>query len=397
MGNMKTKTYYRLPAGIQDMLPAECYNLQRIKRILDDRFVLAGCNCVQSAALEFYDTYAEIKNRIPQKRMFKLTDSDGSLLVLRPDMTLALTRMAATRMDRPDGKYYYFSNVWHYEKTGGLSIREVYQAGVEFLGVSNAFSDAQTIAFAVECLREIGLKDFIIDIGHVGFFKGILEGCDLPEETLEEVRLLVNAKDSVAAQKLLLRSGADVRAADALVALPTLFGGEKALRRAERYAWNDTARGAVQHLEKVYRLLKEFGVEKYVSFDLGTVKDLSYYSGIVFTGLTKSIGSAVLSGGRYDNLADDFGKHVPAVGFAMGLKRILIALERQGDLLPVPDADVMIVAEEGYEAAAYAEYRELAGRGVRADLFAGTADEARALCGEKTRLLSAGAGGVKEI
>ena len=368
---MKRKSYYRLPAGVQDLLPDECYNLNTIEEKLEKKFSLAGCSRVQSAALEFYDTYAEIKNKIPQKKMFKLTDGDGSLLVLRPDMTLAVARMAATADIALPSKLCYFSNVWDYAGAGSYTIREIYQAGVEFLGVSNAFSDAQAIAFAIECLQAIGLKDFIIDVGHAGFFKGILEECALDAEEVEKVRLLVNAKDAVGAQALLEKHGAPKKASDALAALPTLFGGVDVLSRAEKYAGTPASREALDRLKKVYDLLKQFGLEKYVSFDLGTVKDLSYYSGVVFTGLTRSIGSAILSGGRYDNLADDFGRHVPAVGFAMGLKRILIALERQGALRPAaPQADVVLFSEEGAEAKAYQAYLELTEAGRRVDLLA---------------------------
>lgn len=395
---MKRRSYYRLPAGVQDLLPDECYNLNLIEKKLEEKFMLAGCSRVQSAALEYYDTYAEIKNKIPQKKMFKLTDGDGSLLVLRPDMTLAVARMAATSPLALPAKLCYFSNVWDYAGAGSYTIREIYQAGVEFLGRSGAFSDAQAIAFAIECLQAIGLKDFIIDVGHAGFFKGILQECDLDGDAVEEVRLLVNAKDAPGAQALLEKYGAPRRAADALAALPTLFGGEEVLSRAEKYAGSPAAREALDRLKRVYALLKDFGLEKYVSFDLGTVKDLSYYSGVVFTGLTRSIGSPILSGGRYDNLADDFGRHVPAVGFAMGLKRILIALERQGALRPAaPRADVVIFSEEGAETKAYQAYLELTAAGRRVDLAAGDAKEAETLKNAGMVVLKATKKGVEKV
>lgn len=394
---MKMKSYYRLPEGVQDLLPAECYNLNLIRRKLEECFIAEGYTAVQSAALEYYDTYAEIKNRIPQNKMFKLTDGDGSLLVLRPDMTLSVARMAATKSIPDYAKISYFSNVWRYDKPGGFSIREIYQAGVENLGVSNAFSDAQTVAFAIECLLKLGLKDFIIDIGHVGFFKGILEESGLDEESVEQVRVYVNAKDSVGAQALLKKHNAPQKTVTALSALPTLFGGVEVLSRAEKYTDNPNALQALCRLKEVYALLDGFGFAKYVSFDLGTVKDLSYYSGIVFTGITKAIGSPVLSGGRYDNLADDFGKHIPAVGFAVGLKRILIALERQGDLRFVSCPDVVIVAQAGSEKEAYHVQKELQKRGKRVDLFAGSLQEAKALKREGGSLFYITGEGVKEL
>ena len=163
-------------------------------------------------------------------------------------------------------------------------------------------------------------------------------------------------------------------------------------------AGSPAAREALDRLKRVYALLKDFGLEKYVSFDLGTVKDLSYYSGVVFTGLTRSIGSPILSGGRYDNLADDFGRHVPAVGFAMGLKRILIALERQGALRPAaPRADVVIFSEEGAETKAYQAYLELTAAGRRVDLAAGDAKEAETLKNAGMVVLKATKKGVEKI
>jgi ATP phosphoribosyltransferase regulatory subunit len=151
------------------------------------------------------------------------------------------------------------------------------------------------------------------------------------------------------------------------------------LSRAEKLTDNKTALAALSHLKEVYSLLRSFGLEKYISFDLGTVKDLSYYSGIVFTGLTKTVGSPVLSGGRYDTLASDFGKDIPAVGFAMGLKRILIALERQGNLKAIPPFNAVLIAEKGAEALAYQKYRELTAEGKRVNLFCGTEKEAKTL------------------
>ena len=179
--------------------------------------------------------------------------------------------------------------------------------------------------------------------------------------------------------------------------MPTLFGGVEVLDRAEKYTDNPVALAALDHLKRVYALLKDFGLEKFVSFDLGTVKDLSYYSGIVFTGLTKSIGSPVLSGGRYDNLANDFGKSVPAVGFALGLKRILIALERQGALVAVPETDYIIVSETGAESKAYAEYKRLIALGKRVNLYAGDETVAKNKKADGVVVLKATEEGVQEL
>jgi len=356
--------YRKLPAGVQDILPGEFRILEGIRSRLAKKFERCGYRPVMSAALEYYDTYSQIKNSIPQERMFKLTDTDGKLLVLRPDMTLSIARIAATKLPSECMRLCYFADKWDLQSAGGLSAREIYQAGVECLGEKGAFSDAQAIAFAVECLKETGLDDFIIDVGHVGYFKGLLEECGLSDAEAEEVRSYIDAKDGMNAERVLRRAGADAQALNAVTALPALFGGAEVLSRAETLTENRRARDSIRHLKEVYALLEKMGYGKYVCFDLGTVKRLSYYSGIVFSGLVRELGAPVLDGGRYDGLADEFGKHIPAVGFAMGLKRILVALGRQGTL-PEETASETLVCDYGAEEEGYKLYLKLTGEGEK--------------------------------
>lgn len=358
--------YYKLPLGVQDLLPEECYNLNQIKAKLQNVFEGAGYSFVSTAILDYYDTYSDISNRIAQERMFKFTDLDGKLLVLRPDMTLSLARMA-TKHHEKHSKLCYFSNIWNAKEQGGLSSREVLQAGVEWFGSSGPFADAQMIALAIESLLSVGVKNFIIDIGHVGFFKGVLEEYGFDQKQMEGIRQSVNAKDMIGASAIVKGTPAE----EVVLELPTLFGGMEVIDKAEKLTQNVSARNALCYLREVYELLVSFGYENYISIDLGTVKSLSYYSGIVFTGLVRAIGAPVLSGGRYDNLAKDFASDFPAVGFAIGLKRILLALERQGDLLPLPKTDAVIVVESGAEKEGYALYQKLRAEGKTVDLRTG--------------------------
>ena len=364
----------RLPAGVQDVLPRECSILTELKLKLERKFSLAGFSPVLSAGLEYYETFSGKENAVPEERMFKMTDTDGKLLVLRPDTTLSIARIAATKLNSDRARLSYFADKYDLENGGGLSSREIYQAGVECLGEEGAFSDAQCIAFAIECLKEAGLRDFIIDIGHVGYFKGLLEESGLSPFEAEDVRACINRKDTMNAERLLKKAGVSGDALNNILALPALFGGREVFSVAEALTHNSCARKAVDDLKNIDRLLTEMGYEGYISYDLGMIKPLSYYSGILFSGLVKDLGAPVLSGGRYDNLADAFGKHMPAVGFAMGLKRILVALERQGSL-PEEKKPLVIVAEEGQEARAYREFVSRTERGERVRLSALTGKE----------------------
>ena len=358
--------HFKLPAGVRDILPEECRKLGAAEEKLRAKFEGAGFNFVRTAGLEYYDTFACVESPIEQTKMFKMTDRDGNLIVLRPDMTLACARIAATKLRRDRAKLCYFSHVYDFSG-GGNSDREVCQAGVEIFGEQGAFADAYAIAFAADCLRAIGLENFIIDVGHVGFYKGLLEESGLDGAASEEISGYINAKDSVNTEIALRKYGASERAQAAILALPALFGGADILREAEKLTDNALALSALSHLQKVYGYLCEMGMEKYVSFDLGTVKSLAYYSGIVFTGLAEGVGSPVLSGGRYDGLCARFGKELSAVGFAIGMMRALAAIEGQ----PAPLPCTAIVCEAGGEKKGYAAYAEMTKQGRRCDLFAG--------------------------
>ena len=368
--------FCKLPTGVQDILPAECRILNAVKEKLSAAFEENGYEPVLSAAVDYYDTYAKTENALPEERMFKFTDGDGKILVLRPDATLSISRIAATKLGREHARLCYFVNKWDAQNAGGLKSREIIQAGVERLGESGALSDAQTIAFAVDCARRAGLKDPIAEIGHVGYLKGILEACGLSSEEAETVRAYIDAKDGLNAERLLSQAGAGRETLDAVLALPTLFGGTEVFDRAAALTQNKTALAAVAHLREVGRILTDMGYANNICFDLGTVKRLSYYSGVVFSGFVKELGVPVLSGGRYDTLADAFGKHIPAVGFAMGLKRVLVALERQGGLPAAPQTDVAVACERGAEREADAFRLQCVKEGKRTVFLASYGKEA---------------------
>ncbi len=318
--------HFKLPAGVRDVLPEESGALDEAEALLREKFARAGFRSVRTAGLEYYDTFTQIRSPVEPTKMFKMTDKDGNLIVLRPDMTLACARIAATKMHGDRARLSYVSNIYDFSG-GGSSDREVAQAGVEIFGEAGAESDAYAVAFAVECLRAIGLEDFVVDIGHVGFYKGLLEESGLTPGQAEELRGYSNAKDSVNMEIALRASGAPARVQAAILALPSLFGGVEVLDAAEKLTDNAQARASLAHLKQVYAHLCRAGVEKYVSFDLGTVKSLSYYSGMVFTGLAAGVGAPVLSGGRYDGLCAQFGRDLSAVGFAIGMMRALRARE----------------------------------------------------------------------
>ena len=162
--------------------------------------------------------------------------------------------------------------------------------------------------------------------------------------------------------------------------IPLWQGGDAVIREAHERVKNDISRAALENLADIKRLLVGYGLEKYISFDLGLFRDLNYYTGMVFEAYTPGLGFPLCGGGRYDNMVAAFGIDCPATGFAFGIERVLLALERQGIDLPDPAKDVYIGWQDGALSAAIAEATRLrqAGQAVELALEPATIDAAKA-------------------
>jgi ATP phosphoribosyltransferase regulatory subunit len=218
---------------------------------------------------------------------------------------------------------------------------------------------------AAECLESLGVRGFILALGHVGVFTGLLEAAGLLGRPLGEIRERVEGKDAAGAAEALSRAGASGPAADSLVRLATLAGGAQVLGEAKRLAAPSPAAAvAVRDLEAVVTALHEAGLMEHVAIDLGEVRGLDYYTGLVFRVLAPGLGFEVGSGGRYDTLLARFGRPLPAVGFMLGLDRLDLLLQRQGVAFPDAAPEPLPVAAHELGRALRAA-RELRAEGTR--------------------------------
>ena len=212
-------------------------------------------------------------------------------------------------------------------------LKEVTQMGAELIGDASIYADAEMIAMTIESLYHAGLSDFQISIGNLEYFKGICAEAGLNEETELELRELISGKNYFGAEELLEGIHAGRRDKELLLKVSELFGTSAILEEAKREVSNKRSKNAVERLEKVYQVLCEYGVEKYVSFDLGMLSKYNYYTGIIFKGYTYGVGDAIVKGGRYDNLLHRFGKDAPAIGFVIVVDDLLAAMNRQGAVI----------------------------------------------------------------
>lgn len=324
-----------IPEGSRDILFEDCSNKIEIINILRKLYINTGFLEVISPTLEFYDVFQGDTISIEQERMYKLFDNAGRILVLRPDMTMPIARIIATKLK--DSLYplrvCYSGNIFRINENWDGKISEMTQSGIEIIGSESPKADAEVIITAIAALLAIGVRKFEIEIGQAEFFKGLIEDIYLPEGEMESLRRLVENKNFGALREFIEEKEAilGTKNVEALKRLPELFGGIEILEKARRLTENKRALAALDTIEKIYERIESVGLSAHISIDLGMVQHVDYYTGITFRGYSSEVGTTIISGGRYDNLISKFGASKPAVGFAIDVDNILSVLEKQGN------------------------------------------------------------------
>jgi ATP phosphoribosyltransferase regulatory subunit len=245
-------------------------------------------------------------------------------------------------------RLYYSGEVLRYEPPRAGRQSELYQMGLEHLGGDARAADVEVLAIAAECLDVLGVRGFVLALGHVGVFGGLLAGTAIDGVTLERLRERVEAKDPAGVRDALPAGAVPAAVSEALVRLTTLSGDAPVLAEAERaLAFCPPARDAVAELRQVAEALRSAGLGEGLAIDLGEVRGLDYYTGLVFRAYAPGLGFEVGGGGRYDTLLARFGRPMPAVGFMFGLDRLALLLERQGVPPASPPAPAEIVGGSG--------------------------------------------------
>lgn len=378
----KERLTLEIPYGMRDFLPVEAAEKRAIETSLAELFAAWGYDEVVTPTIEYLDNLTLGTSHALEPHLFKLFDKDNRTLALRHEMTTPIARLAASRLrDYPQPlKLSYVSSVFRYEQTQAGRQCEFHQAGVELMGSSTAFADAEVIALAIQGLLRAGLSDFTICLGQVEFASGVMNQFHLSDEVKEKLQTALEKHDLVSYRSVIEALDLPDKAKKALNQLPLLNGGEELLKKSYALALNEQSRRALDNLGEIYRLLKDYGVEKYVRFDLGIIRDFSYYTGMVFEAYTPELGFPLAGGGRYDHLLSDFGNACPATGFAIGIERILLALTRQSLEKPDQPKDVYLSYAPGREHDAIAKAQALRAEGkvVELALSAQEEDEAKA-------------------
>jgi ATP phosphoribosyltransferase regulatory subunit len=310
-----------IPSGTRDVLPDEMREIRAITDALRSVFEAEGFGEVWTPTLE----YEEVLRRadIGADPAYRVFDDHGEVLALRADMTVPIARVVATRFPaaEPPLKFCYVGHAYRAVRPHRGQMREFLQAGIELVGAPGPEGTAEALRVMCRALDATGLKGYRIGLGDAALYPGLLRALDLPEEGRAAIVRELVTRDFVGLEREVHQLGLSGEDAELLVRVPQMRGGPDVLEAPVGGPVSEAVAGLRQVLE-----LLEAAVAERVIFDLGLSRGLGYYTGAVFDVLDPALGSPIGGGGRYDDLLGRFGRDLPAVGFALGVDRLHLAL-----------------------------------------------------------------------
>ena len=371
---------WEIPYGTRDFLPREAAEKRAIETAIAEEFNRWGYDEIVTPTVELLDTLTAVSGSDMEPHMFKLFDKNNRTLALRHEMTTPIARVAASRMkeEKLPLKLSYISSVFRYEQTQTGRQCEFHQAGVELLGSDKPTTDAEIIALAVSVMKQAGLNDFIICLGQVDFINGLMKQCGIESKDKAKIRSAIEQRDLVGLNRIVDHTDISEDAKTKVKEIPLLHGGKDVLKKAYSMINNEQSRKALDNLSEIYTLLEAYNVAEYITFDLSVIRDFSYYTGMVFEAYTPGLGYPLCGGGRYDNMLTDFGTELSATGFAVGIERIMLALERHGLKCEKKQRDVYVAFAAGKATEAIKAVQKLRRAGEACELAPGPSSEPEA-------------------
>ena len=344
------KNYSKItPEGTKDLLFEECLANRTVSSILGKVFAHRGFHEVLTPCVEFYDVFSEELSGIPRENMYKMSDSKGRLMVMRPDSTLPIARMVSTRLKNMPQPIRLYYNQRVYRNNLGLTGRsnEVMETGVELIGAKGKRADLEVITTAIEALSKC-VPDFRIEIGHAEFFKALAKKLPVSDEEREEIRFFIESKNYSALNSI-LDNLEQTQYVNIIRKLPALFGGIDVLDEAYSLCDDKEALATLEYVREIYNDLSLYNLGDRLIIDLGLVQRNDYYSDIVFSGYVLGSGEPVLIGGRYDNLLANFDAPSPAIGFGINVDALARVMLKRGNVPSSNDPDILVHSQKGYE------------------------------------------------
>jgi ATP phosphoribosyltransferase regulatory subunit len=335
---------HRIPSGTRDVLPDETREVHVITEALRGVFDRHGYGEVSTPALE-YEAVLARADMAEARPAYRVFDEAGAVLALRSDMTVPIARVVATRYpnEQPPLRFCYVAHCYRGVRPQRGQPRELLQAGIELIGSAAPQGTAEALTVLCDALDAVGLKGYRVGLGDASLYGALMASLQVPEPARPELLAALARRDFVELENRLQAAGLPEEAAQLLLSVPQRRGGPEVLADAPA-----TAAEAVSGLRQVHELLAPAVAER-VIFDLGLLRSIGYYTGAVFEVYDPALGAPLGGGGRYDELLGRFGRSLPAVGFALGIDRLHIALagEERGTGALADETQATAAARDG--------------------------------------------------
>jgi ATP phosphoribosyltransferase regulatory subunit len=387
----------KLPSGVRDWLPQEFAFKRDVEERIREVFHAWSYSEMLTPTFESYDALEQGLGERLMQQTFRFADPLGQSLALRTEMTTPIARVVSARLRQASLplRLAYVATAFRYEEPQLGRMREFTQAGAELIGAGGAGADAEALFMAIETLDAVGLKDARFDVNDTAIVDGVVARAGLSGEAADACKRCIAERNVVALRELGTQHAVDAHAFQTLVELTMMRGRDDVLRVAAQACETERSRAALAQLEALLVRADALGYRERLNIDFALVRDLRYYTGFVFEGYIADLGFSLCGGGRYDQLLPRFGYDVPAVGWMVGVERILLALERRReDERPRNEVDVLV---SGSDALA----RQERDRGLRVRLDVRDLDREALLAYARhkaiPRVLVATGDGVEEI
>lgn len=332
---------------MRDFTVDECKRRNKIIETITERFSKWGYSEVSTPIVEYYKTFNHKTQDLQEEEMYKFFDSRGRILVLRPDMTVPVARLVNTKLKdmKLPLKLFYNAEVFRVHESFEGKRNEYLDCGIELIGASGEKTDLEVLVTALEVLKALDTKkEFKLEIGNVNILKSALKDMNLSIDNQNKVIELINKKSLTSLREYLDDIEIRKEYKEFLNKFPWLFGGYEMIKKAKGLAFNEDMKKNIEYLENLYLNLQKLGYEKYLSVDISMVPRVNYYSGIIFKGYVKEIGSTVIRGGRYDNLLESFGKSIPAIGFSVDVNLLIDSCDYEEKV----NSEKIILSKDNY-------------------------------------------------
>ena len=328
---MKSESW-RLPDGVDDLLPPRAWELELIRRKVLDIFRNRGFEYIEPPLIEYLDALLVAGGRDLDLQTLKVVDQrSGRLLGVRADLSSQAARIDASRLGAQGvSRLCYAGPVVHANPQNMMDSRVPIKAGAEIFGAAELEADAEVIALMVEVLqaaealgptaRDEGPTPVIV-LGNMGIYRALTRPLGLDEDAVYSLFAAVQCKSQNDIRALLGDGGL----ADLLIALPQLMGHIEDLEAACRELADAPAEVGceLERLQRLVALVKDCCTGVDLRFDLAELAGYGYHNGPVFAAFHGGHGQALARGGRYDGIGAAFGRERPATGFDVNLKRLL--------------------------------------------------------------------------